>query len=84
MQPKRKMRDAKVAVLRFCDREDPERNLSLPSSRRTTAARPAETKALYLAARKLALEKAIKPPLPTGDVEQDYLTLRQWLIEPTS
>lgn len=75
----RKMRQDKALMLRFLDENDPELNWGLLSPRRTTKARPAEAKALYLAARKRAIELGLKPPLPAGDDEQDLLTLRQWL-----
>jgi len=68
----------KLDILAWLDEHDPAYNLTLPSSRRTTAARPAEAKALYLAARTKAIEASYNPPLPTGDDEHDLLTLRQW------
>ena len=74
----RPIADRRMAVLQFLDSNDPERNLWMPSSRRTTAARTAEAKALYLAARELAIELGINPPHQTDDVEHDLLTLRQW------
>jgi hypothetical protein len=68
----------KLDILTWLNEHDPAYNLALPSSCRTKAARPAEAKALYLEARTKAIEASLNPPLNTGDVENDLLTLRQW------
>jgi hypothetical protein len=68
----------KAALLEFRETNDPAYNLTLPSSRRTTAARPAETKASYRAARELAIKKGLKPPKPTGNDEYDASMFWQW------
>ncbi len=68
----------KAILLEWLDANDPARNLSLPSARRTTAARRAEAKALYLQAREKAIGSGLATPTPAGDAEHDLLTLRQW------
>jgi len=71
----------KAMLLERLDSNDPARsNLTLPSWRRTSSARPAEAKSLYLHVRQLAIDSGLKPPFPTGDVENDLLSLRQWCM----
>ena len=72
----------KAALLEWREANDPEFNLSLPSSRRTSAVRPAEAKTTYLAARELAIKSDLKPPAPTGDDGYDSLLFWQWCREP--
>lgn len=69
----------KAALLKWRKANDPKCNLTLPSSRRTPAAKPAEDKAAYLAARERAIESGLKPPAPIGDDDYDSKMFWQWV-----
>jgi len=81
--PQTKIQEAKAALLQWREVNDPRCNLTLPSSRRTSAAQPAEDKAAYRAARERAIKSGLKPPQPTGDDDYDSKIFWQWCAEPS-